>query len=68
MFNHGLLFREVVAIGDLEQELEAAPTDCPMDFDEVVAEANEFSWGQLLDDDDDDDINGLPGGSYVDLS
>jgi hypothetical protein len=68
MFNHGLLFREVVAMGDLEQELEAAPTDCPMDFDEVVAEANEFSWDQLLDDDDDDDINGLPGGSYVDLS
>ena len=68
MFNHGLLFREVVAMGDLEQELEAAPTDCPMDFDEVVAEANEFSWDQLLDDDDDDDINGLPGGLYVDLS
>src|ERR1700675_3900044 len=44
MFNHGLLFCEVVAMDDLEQELEAVTTDCLMDFDEVVAEANEFSW------------------------
>jgi len=62
MFNHGLLFREVVAMDDLEQELEAATTDCPMDFDEVVAEANEFSWDQLLDNDDDNITgNDLPG-------
>ena len=62
MFNHGLLFREVVAMDDLEQELEAATTDCLMDFDEVVAEANEFSWDQLLDNDNDNITgNDLPG-------
>ena len=46
---------EVVVI-----ELEDAATDCPMDIDEVVAEANVFPCDQLFDD---DDINGLPGDS-----
>jgi hypothetical protein len=45
-------FHDVVVI-----ELEDAATDCPMDIDEVVAKANEFSWDQLFD--DDDDINDL---------
>ena len=62
MFNHRLLFHEVVAIDDLEQELEEEATDCPMDFDEVVAEADGFSWDQLLIDDN-DNIKDLPGGS-----
>jgi hypothetical protein len=56
LLHRDLIFREVVTAADLEKELESVDTDDGETASpaEIVAETNEFSWDQVLDDVEDE--------------
>ena len=55
LFHHNLLFHDVPSTDDIEAELERNETPCGQEADEVVADADDFSWDQLVVEDDSDD-------------
>ena len=59
IYHNGLLFREVKVSSDIEKELDSVEViDMDMDSDEVLLEADGFSWDSIIVDDDDDDDEG----------
>jgi hypothetical protein len=56
LLHRDLIFREVVTAADLEKELESVDDDDGETGSsaEIIAETNEFSWDQVLDDVEDE--------------
>lgn len=53
IYHNRLLFREVQVSSEIENELDSAEIiDMDMDSDEVLQEANSFSWDSIIVDDD----------------
>ena len=56
IYHNGLLFREVQVSSEIEKELDGDEViDVDMDADEVLQEADGFSWDNIIVDDDDED-------------
>ena len=56
IYHNELLFREVQVASDIEKELDAAEVvDVEMGLDEVLEEADRFSWDSMIVDDDDEE-------------
>ena len=56
IYHNELLFREVQVASDIEKELDAAEVvDVEMGSDEVLEEADRFSWDSMIVDDDDEE-------------
>jgi len=55
IYHNSLLFREVQVSAEIEKELDGQEViDMDMDADEVLQEADGFSWDSIIVDDDDD--------------
>jgi hypothetical protein len=55
IYHNGLLFREVQVSSEIEKELDGEEViDVDMDSDEVLQEADGFSWDSIIVDDDED--------------
>jgi hypothetical protein len=55
IYHNSLLFREVQVSSEIEEELDGEEViDMDMDSDEVLEEADGFSWDSIVADDDDD--------------
>ena len=54
IYHNGLLFREVQVSSEIEKELDSEEViDIDMDSDEVLQEADGFSWDSIIADNDD---------------
>ena len=54
IYHNDLLFREVQVSSEIEKELDSEEViDMDMDLDEVLQEADGFSWDSIVDNDDD---------------
>jgi|SRR5258705_9049580 hypothetical protein len=63
LIHRDLIFRDVPIASDLEADLDTDVIDIdPSDSAEIVAEADNFSWDQILDDEEEDE-----GGESVEI-
>ena len=57
IYHNDLLFREVQVSSEIEELDSEEVIDMDMDLDEVLQEADGFSWDSIVDNDDDGDTD-----------